>query len=376
VVVVSHAYNGPGRIGPFAALGKRVQLALIGPREHPNGVLGTGEVRDEQLDVIALQTKYFGKSQFIMRGVAKSLRACRPDVVCVEYDPWHLQFLQVVLALKIARSRARVIPVVKKNTFREPMSILGRGKRALGRSVVRRASAIIAASELTRTMYIREFGAPATSIVVQPHLAVDVSRFRPRQRAAEPRPLRIGFVGKIGALKGVPELLTAFDETRRRSDVAMELWLAGSVTDRDLRASLSDAECVHHVGVIDNLDLHAFMSDLDVFVMPARVLFDHQEHDGRAVLEAMATGVPCVVSDSGILPELVSPEEGRVFPAGDAARLADSLSELAASPKLRRDLGEGARRRTVATVSPDVLSAERVALFNKIVEGRREHSRS
>jgi glycosyltransferase involved in cell wall biosynthesis len=329
-----------------------------------------------RLDVIALRARFFGQSQFIMRGVAKSLRAFRPDVVCVEYDPWHLQFLQVVLVLKMARSQARIVPVVKKNTLRAPTSILGRVKRTLGHSAAKKSSAIIAASEMTRNMYMREFGASAASIVVQPHLAVDVSRFRPRQRSAEPGPLRIGFVGKIGALKGVPELLAAFDEVRRRSEFPMELWLAGTVTDRDVQSALLDTEHVHHVGVIDNQDLHSFLGDLDVFVMPARVLLDHQEHDGRAVLEAMATGLPCVVSDSGILPELVSRAEGRVFPAGDIARLAACLQELASSPELRRDLGVGGRQRTVATVSPDVLSAERVALFNEIVEGRRERSRS
>ena len=378
VVVVSHAYNGPGRMAPFAALGRQVDLTLIGPREHPNGELvAPAELNHEYcLDVIALRARYFGRTQFVVRGLWKTLRTCRPHVVCIEYDPWHVQFLQVVFTLTVARSAARIVPVVKKNTFRAQTPVLGRGKRLLAECLLRRSAGVIAASEMTRDMYIREFDAAAAAIVVQPHLAVDVSRFRPRKGAAESGPLRIGFVGKIGATKGVSDLVTAFEDARGRSATPVELWLAGGIIDPVVGAAISDAEHVHHVGVVHNDDLHSFISGLDVFVMPARVLPDHQEHDGRAVLEAMSAGVPCVVSDSGILPELVSPAEGRVFPAGDASRLAECLEELIRSPELRGELGKRARQRTVATVSPDALSAERVAFFNKIMEGHRERSTS
>jgi len=374
IAVISHAYNGPGRMGPFAALGKRVDLTLIGPRNHDDGPLvpSVAHSNERHLDVVALRAARLGRSQFLMLRLGKTLRSIEPDVVCIEYDPWHVQFLQVVLTLKLARSTAHVVPIVKKNTYRAPRSLLGRAKRRLSQWGVRRASAIIAASEKTRQLYIRELDAPESIVVVQPHLSVDTCRFRPRARAIScQRPLRIGFVGKIGMTKGVPDLLAAFENARNRSNADVELWLAGSVTDPDTGLAISRAEHVHYVGVINNNDLHMFMHEIDIFAMPARVLPDHQEHDGRAVLEAMAAGLPCVVSDSGILPELLAPAEGRVFPAGNVSRLSDCLQELIDSPELRRDLGTLARQRAIATVSPDVLSAERVFVFNRIMEGSR-----
>lgn len=371
VAVVSHAYNGSGRIGPFAALGKRVDLTLIAPREHPDGTLTPAVVLNGELPVgiFALRTFRLGRSQFLMSGLRKALRSAKPDVVCVEYDPWHIQFLQVLLTLKFARSAAHVVPIVKKNTYRAPTSLLGRGKWFLSRWGIRRSSAIIAASTKTRELYICELGAPESVIVVQPHLAVDTYRFRPRENSiGYERPLRIGFVGKIGETKGVPDLLAAFEIARRRSRIDVELWLAGGVTDANTNLAISRAEHVHYVGVVDNNDLHEFVDDIDVFAMPARILPDHEEHDGRAVLEAMSAGIPCVVSDSGILPELVTPAEGRIFPAGDISRLADCLQELIDSSELRRQLGVSARNKAISTVSPDALSAGRIALFNKIME--------
>jgi glycosyltransferase involved in cell wall biosynthesis len=317
--------------------------------------------------VIPLEPTYFGRYQFTLRGLRKTLRACAPDIVCVEYDPWQVQFLQTLLTLKFTRSHARIIPIVKKNTYRASTSILGRAKRFLSRWGLRNASSIIAASSMTRAMYIRELAVPESKVVVQPHLAVDVARFRPTTGSPNVRPLRVGFVGKVGSKKGVPELIAAFDEARRRTGATVELCLVGDVVEPALRSVIASTECVRHIGTIGNEQLHQFLSAIDVFAMPARVLPDHQEHDGRAVLEAMAAGLPCVVSSSGILPELVSDCEGRVFPAGDAARLADCLAELLESPRLRSVLGECARERAVATVSPDILSIQRVALFNRVM---------
>jgi glycosyltransferase involved in cell wall biosynthesis len=369
VVVVSHAYNGPGRMGPFSALGQHVNLTLVGPAEHGNGTLtSTAAPASSGIRVVPLKAQYLGRSQFFLRRLKKTLNACSPDIVCVEYDPWHVQFLQTIVALKLARSRARVIPIVKKNTYRASTSILGRSKRYLSRWGLQGAHRIIAASSMTRAMYIRDLGVPESKVVVQPHLAVDTERFHPSGRSPGQRPMRVGFVGKIGPTKGVPELLTAFDDARRRTGVSAELCLVGEVVDTALQAAIASTESVQHLGAIGNEDLQHFLSSIDVFAMPARILPDHQEHDGRAVLEAMAVGLPCVVSSSGILPELVSDSEGRVFPAGDVPGLANCLAELMESVELRTELGACARERALATVSPAVLSAQRIALFNTIME--------
>jgi glycosyltransferase involved in cell wall biosynthesis len=376
VVVVSHSYNEPGRMRPFSALAEQVDLTLVGPREFQGTHLVSPVFPESEPApvVIPLEARLVGPAQFFLRGLGKTLRSRRPDVVCVEYDPWHPLFLQVVFNLAITQSPARIVLVVKKNTYRAPDSILGRGKRLLSRWGVRRASMIIAASNMARDIYVRELGAPSSMVVVQPHLSVDVSRFQPHKEESDRRPLRIGFVGKIGAVKGVPDLLAAFKELLQRTPWPIELWLAGRITDPEVGEAISSTDQVRHLGMIGNDVLHLFMNDIDLFVMPARILPDHQEHDGRAVLEAMASGLPCVVSDSGILPEIVSSAEGRVFPAGNAAALADALEELINSPNLRLTLGVGARRRAVETVSPDVLNARRLELFNRTVEVPSERS--
>ncbi|MCV7421494.1 glycosyltransferase [Mycobacterium yunnanensis] len=363
---------------PFLPLGRQVHLTLIGPATHPNGPLavpGNGD-RGLEVNVIALRRLHVTGSQFALRGLAKALSSSRPDIVCIEYDPWQLQFLQAAALLAVTRSTARIVLVVKKNTFREPRSPTGRAKRAVAKWGIGKASAIVVASSMTRDMYIRDLSAPDSKIVVQPHLAIDTKRFAPHSSTVNSERIRIGFVGKIGRTKGLPELLSAFEGIERPAGVGVELWLAGNFDDAEIERRVASTSDVIYAGALNNNDLHQCLRQIDVFVMPARKLPDHEEHDGRAVLEAMASGLPCVVSDSGILPELVSPREGRVFQAGSVSQLRSCLQELVDDAPLRREMGERSRQRTLVTVSPDVLAASRAAIFEKTIGGTALNSRN
>ena len=59
------------------------------------------------------------------------------------------------------------------------------------------------------------------------------------------------------------------------------------------------------------------MSRSHVLVQPSRTIADWSEQFGRSVAEAMAVGLPCLVSDSGELPVLVGHDPAAVFPEGD-----------------------------------------------------------
>ncbi|MBI1725038.1 MAG: glycosyltransferase, partial [Candidatus Tectomicrobia bacterium] len=89
----------------------------------------------------------------------------------------------------------------------------------------------------------------------------------------------------------------------------------------------------------------------------------------RAVLEAMAMGLPCVVTDLNGLADTV--EEGataRVVPGGDAPRLASALRELIADEGLRRAFGRAGRRRVEAHFTRE-RRAERVEeIYLKLLE--------
>jgi glycosyltransferase involved in cell wall biosynthesis len=83
------------------------------------------------------------------------------------------------------------------------------------------------------------------------------------------------------------------------------------------------------------------MGALDVFTL----LMPGFDGTARAVREALALGIPCVVSDFGMLPEVVRHgQTGLVVPMDDPAALAQAWYELATNVARRQAMADAARR--------------------------------
>jgi glycosyltransferase involved in cell wall biosynthesis len=104
-------------------------------------------------------------------------------------------------------------------------------------------------------------------------------------------------------------------------------------------------------------DPERVLAAADVLVMPSR-------HEGLsfAVIEAMAAGVACVVSDGPGNPEAVA-DAGIVFPAGDEAALRAALTRLASDAAERDRLAAAARTRAAETFSVDGFLARMGELY-------------
>jgi glycosyltransferase involved in cell wall biosynthesis len=82
----------------------------------------------------------------------------------------------------------------------------------------------------------------------------------------------------------------------------------------------------------------AVLRDADMFVLPS-----YSENFGIAVIEAMAAGLPVIISDKvNIWREVQTGGAGRVVPC-DAGRLAEQILELLAQPELARQMGQSGR---------------------------------
>ncbi|MFP6768302.1 MAG: glycosyltransferase [Planctomycetaceae bacterium] len=93
-------------------------------------------------------------------------------------------------------------------------------------------------------------------------------------------------------------------------------------------------------------DMPAWQAALDV-----AFLASHTEGLPNTVGEAMACGVPCVVTDAGGSAQLVG-AAGRVVPVGDAGKLACAIDELLQmTPVQRQRIGDGGRRRIIEEFS-------------------------
>ena len=112
--------------------------------------------------------------------------------------------------------------------------------------------------------------------------------------------------------------------------------------------------------------LAKYFAAADVFAAPAR-----NEGMGRALVEAMALGLPVVGSAVGGIPSVIGDGvAGRVIAREDVAGLAEALLDLASDPRLRSKLAEAARRRA-HDFSTDVADARLLSLYSGLVEAQR-----
>jgi glycosyltransferase involved in cell wall biosynthesis len=180
-------------------------------------------------------------------------------------------------------------------------------------------------------------------VVIRP--GIDIDRFKPRD-GGEPEAGRIVAVGRLLPRKGYDVLIRAVSRVVRSLPSA-RLFIVGAGPQeqslRELAGQLGADASVTFTGNISRPDLIKLLQSAEVFCHPAK----WESFFPAAPLEAMACGLPMIVSSAGALPELVGKFAGIVHTPGDDEQLASNLREVLTNEALRRDLGTAARAHVV-----------------------------
>lgn len=190
---------------------------------------------------------------------------------------------------------------------------------------------------------------PRARIDVLPN-PVEVARYCDLAQARFARPLQARtaapmavFLGDLLARKGAFDLVAAWPEVVRGFPGA-RLVLCGTGDADGLRASareLGVERAVELPGWVDLETKRRLLGEATVFALPS-----HIEGVPISLLEAMASGLPSVVTPvGGILDAVTDEQEALIVPVRDPAAVAHALLRVFESPALARRLGEGARAR-------------------------------
>ncbi|MGT2480263.1 glycosyltransferase family 4 protein [Methylobacterium oryzae CBMB20] len=162
------------------------------------------------------------------------------------------------------------------------------------------------------------------------------------------RPLRVLMLGRISRIKGqdvLVEALASLPEPVRRR---IALRIVGSAFEDEAREQAL-VRRIAEAGLAEQVALEPFVADptslyrwADVVTMPSQ----RPESLGRVAIEAMAYGVPPLVTAVGGLPEVVEAgKTGWIVPPGGPEPIAAVLADLVADPARWRGFGQAARAR-------------------------------
>ena len=194
------------------------------------------------------------------------------------------------------------------------------------------ADAVVVPSRLVEKSYL-EAGHPPERLRVNA-LGVEAERYRPSAEARFGGRLRFVFVGQLSIQKGIPDLLSAWGDVGGHGT---ELVLAGTIPAMErahIEPILHRSRRVDWLGHCD--DVAGLLPTCDVLVLPSA-----QDGFGLVVLEAMACGLPVIVSDRVGAADCV--EEGKngfIFPFGVKEALADRLKWFMAEPSRAAEMQE------------------------------------
>lgn len=184
-----------------------------------------------------------------------------------------------------------------------------------------------------------------------------------RPTASDETPLIIA-VGRLEPVKGLDVLLEALGRLRRRHAGARLVVVGGGAERPALEAEarrLGVAEAVTFTGHLGREAVRDLLGQASVYALPSR-----SEGMPLALLEGMAAGLPAVATAVGGVPEVLTPDCGRMVPPDDAEALAEALAAVLDHPD-RAAMGEAARRRA-AGFSATAGDAAYEALFRSLVE--------
>ncbi|HKV38506.1 MAG TPA: glycosyltransferase family 4 protein [Blastocatellia bacterium] len=280
------------------------------------------------------------------RGIYSVLKRDRPDAVII--TGWNslplIQALWACVRLRIPRIVRGESSAIRTRTI---------AARIAHRALLSRFNAYLAIGKANRDFYLGNGVSPDRIFTTR--YFVDNRRFESQRSALEPERIAIRagwnipsgytcflFAGKLIPKKRILDLVKAL-EIARRETPSIHLLVAGSGEQIEEAQALTGRLRlpVTFAGFLNQTEISRAYVAADCLVLPS----DYDETWGLVVNEAMASGLPAIVSDRvGCGPDLIEAgATGWVFPFGDTNALAASLAGAASDSGRLRRMGEQAK---------------------------------
>lgn len=183
----------------------------------------------------------------------------------------------------------------------------------------------------------------------------------------------VGFTGRLVEEKGIFDLIEAMplEETDWRLLIVGDGDMRGEVEDRIANCGFEHR--AHMMGFVEQKEVARYMRAMDCYVLGSHTTDDWIDTFPLSPVQAMATEVPTVVSDSGALPFQVG-DAGLVFPEKDVGTLKEHLRFLADNPEERRKIGEACREQVMSKFSAEALAENFFKILVQVYTGEYDYA--
>ena len=225
----------------------------------------------------------------------------------------------------------------------------------------------------TRESLEKGIGRPEQYVTI--HSGVPLSKFRAplpeirvqfrRRMKIPPEAFLFVSIGRLVPVKGFDVLIKAFAMADFGAHPVF-LAIIGDGKEREALESasinLGVADCVRFTGELKDVNIP--LAAADAFVLASR-----NEGMGRALIEAMAVGLPVIGTAVGGIPSILKNEKsGLLVPGEDPEALSRAMERLAAHPELCSELGTSAAKSVYPEYDEETMIEKLVELYREILK--------
>ena len=176
----------------------------------------------------------------------------------------------------------------------------------------------------------------------------------------------IGFMGRLRAAKGLDVLMAALEGVPGRWNllvlgsgpyaVKIQSWAKAHGWSDRVRVLL-----------VKHGEVPSYLRAMDILTVPSQTTRSWKEQFGRVIVEAFATGIPVIGSDSGEIPFLLD-GVGLVVGEQDTLAWSKAIADLCDAPGWRKALGEASRDRCHELYSASRVAQRYLAYYRRLTD--------
>lgn len=170
------------------------------------------------------------------------------------------------------------------------------------------------------------------------NLGVNTQVFKAKQtyNSTNATPFKLLFVGAVTKRKGIHLLCEVMQELVHEN---ITLDIIGPLSDGiNLDELINDNNKIQHKPYLHHSELAVKMQDADVFVFPS-----YLDSWAMVVVEAMACGLPVIITQNTGAKDALTPDAGLIIPVDDKAALKEKILQLYYNRNLLETMGKAAR---------------------------------
>ena len=386
ILVASHTYIvdlNCEKLRELAHLEPEIEVTVVVPRRwRPGGVqnkiIETQPREEGSFRVVPVSNLSENNQGLLTFGVdiIPLLRQFKPQIIQVEQGAKALGYAQFIALNKLLGLKAKNVFFTWWNLpykVKFPLSVLHEYN-------LRNTHGLVAGNQ-DAVDVLRQHGYDG-SYIVMPQLGVDESLFLPQpqpdlktQLGIEPDQFVVGFVGRFVEEKGLLTLGKAL------AGLAGHPWkwlllgrgpLQSVLMEKAVEWGIKDQIIV--VESVPHDQVPRYINVMNTLVLPSETDYKFKtltavgwkEQFGHVLIEAMASKVPVIGSDSGEIPHVIK-DAGLVFPEGDVEALRGCLVSLMEQPQLYHRLAGLGYERAIANYTNKALAKQMLGFYQQLL---------